>query len=268
MITRIMTTFSPHTNPLREKIESGEPAFGVFVSELYTPWLGAMLDAARYDFCILDMEHGAFSLPQISAMVAGFQGGLCTPIVRIPAVRREIILPIMDLGTGGIMVPGVETAEEVRQCVDFMKYPPLGSRGLSLSRPHAGFASPDRDGFLAEANARSLLVVQVESPKGVENLDEILKVPGVDVAFVGCADLSLSMGVSNDPKFGPLRETLEKVLKSASNIGVAGGANLTQKDLIATLVPMGLRLITCSTDTKGFIDGLSRTLQNILSSSQ
>lgn len=258
-------TFSTTTNPLRKKIESGEPAFGVFVSELYTPWLGTILEAAKYDFCILDMEHGAFSLPQISAMVSGFQGSRCTPIVRIPAVRREIVLPVMDLGVGGIMVPGVETAEEIRRCVDFMKYPPMGSRGLSFSRPHAGFAAPDRDRFLAEANARNLLIVQIETSTAVEHLDEILSVSGIDVAFVGCADLSLSMSVPNNPTKGVLRQTLENVLKTASKYNIAGGANLTQKELIESLVPAGLRFVTCSTDAKALLDGLSRPLQNILS---
>jgi 2-keto-3-deoxy-L-rhamnonate aldolase RhmA len=144
-----------------------------------------------------------------------------------------------------------------------MKYPPQGSRGLSLSRPHTGFVPTDRDRFLAEVNARNLLIVQIESPQAVENVDEILGIPGVDVAFVGCADLSLSMGVSNDPSSGPLRETLELVLRNANRRGIHGGANVTQSNIITALTPRGLRMITVTTDTKGFLDGVSHPLQSI-----
>lgn len=250
-----------NTNPLRERIQSEKPVFGLFVSEFYTPWIGTILHAAHYDFCIFDLEHGALSLPQISAMVAGFQGNCCTPLVRIPAIRREIILPLMDLGVGGIMAPGVETAEEVEQCIEFMKYPPLGSRGLSLSRPHAGFAPTNREQYLTETNRRNILIIQIESAKAVENLEAILGVPGIDVVFVGCSDLSLSLGVANDPTQGKLHTTLTHVVKTAQKRGIASGANVTQKRLINELLPAGLRFITCSTDTKAFLDGISAPLQ-------
>ena len=248
-------------NLLQKMIAEDRPVFGLFVSELRSPWLGTMLDAAGYDFCILDMEHGDFSMAEVSALAAGFRGGHCTPVVRIPSIRRDFVTPLLDLGVGGIMVPNVETADDVRTCVECMKYPPLGSRGLSLSRPHTAFVSTDRDRFLAEANARNLLIAQIESPKAVENLDEILAVSGIDVAFVGCADLSLSMGVPNDPSAGPLRKMLELVLDKAKQHGVHGGANVTQPDAVAALVPQGLRVITVTTDTKGFLDGISRPLQ-------
>ena len=244
-------------------IGEDRPVFGIFVSELRSPWLGTMLDAAGYDFCILDMEHGTFSLAEISEMAAGFRGGHCTPIVRIPSIRRDIVTPLLDLGIGGIIVPNVETADDVRNCIEYMKYPPLGSRGLSLSRPHTGFVPTDRDRFLAEANARSLLIVQIESQKAVKNLDEILAVPGIDVAFVGCADLALSMNVANDPSSGPLRKMIELVLDKATQYGVHGGANVAQPDVVAALTPRGLRVITVTTDTKGFLDGISHPLQSI-----
>jgi len=258
-----MTTFSTNTTPLREAIDGKRSAFGLFVSELRTPWLGTMLDAAGYDFCVLDMEHGTFSISEISAMIVGFRGGHCTPIVRIPSIRRDCITPLLDLGIGGIMVPNVETADDVRACIETMKYRPIGSRGVSLSRPHTGFVPIDHNRFFMESNERNLLIVQIESPKAVENLDDILAVPGIDVAFVGCADLSFSMGIPNDPSSGPLREILELVLDKANRCGVHGGANVTGPDVIAALAPLGLHMITITTDTKGFLEGISRPLQSI-----
>ncbi|MDR1140499.1 MAG: hypothetical protein LBL62_02325 [Planctomycetaceae bacterium] len=253
--------FSLHYNPLRERIAEKEISFGIFVSEIRTPWLGTMLNTAGYDFCILDMEHGAFSCSDISAMLPGFLGGNCTPIVRVPAIRRDVFLPLLDLGIGGMMVPNIETANEVKACLDFMKYPPLGTRGLSFSRPHTGFTSPQRDQFLNNANVRNLLIIQIESLQSVENLDDILNVSGIDAVFVGCADLSLSLNIPNDPMNEPLRSILERILRKTTEHGLCGGANITQKNLIESFVSCGLRLVTCTTDTKGFLDGITRPLK-------
>jgi 2-keto-3-deoxy-L-rhamnonate aldolase RhmA len=253
--------FSLYHNPLRERIATKKTSFGIFVSEIRTPWLGTMLNTAGYDFCILDMEHGAFSFSEISGMLSGFQGGNCTPIVRVPAIRRDLFLPLLDLGIGGIMVPNIETANEVQSCLDFMKYPPLGTRGLSFSRPHTGFTSPERNRFLNDANERNLLIIQIESPNAVENLDEILSVSGIDAVFIGCADLSLSLKIPNDPANKPLRNILEQILRKTTEHGLCGGANITQKNLIESLAPNGLHLVTCTTDTKGFLDGITRPLK-------
>jgi 2-keto-3-deoxy-L-rhamnonate aldolase RhmA len=220
-----------------------------------------MLNTAGYDFCILDMEHGAFSFSDISAMLTGFLGGNCTPIVRVPTIRRDVFLPLLDLGIGGIMVPNIETANDVKMCIDLMKYPPLGTRGLSFSRPHTGFTSPERECFLNDANIRNLLIIQIESPKAVENLDDILSVSGIDAIFVGCADLSLSLNIPNDPMNEPLRSILERILRKATEYGICGGANITRLNLIESLASCGLRIVTCTTDTKGFLDGITRPLK-------
>jgi 2-keto-3-deoxy-L-rhamnonate aldolase RhmA len=207
------------------------------------------------------MEHGTFSFSDIWAMLPGFLGGNCTPIVRVPTIRRDVFLPLLDLGIGGIMVPNIETADEVKMCLDLMKYPPLGTRGLSFSRPHTGFTSPEREHFLNNANVRNLLIIQIESPKAVENLDDILSVSGIDAIFAGCADLSLSLKIPNDPVHEPLRNILEQILQKAAKYGVCGGANITQVNLIESLVSYGLRIVTCTTDTKGFLDGITRPLK-------
>ncbi|MCL2743382.1 MAG: aldolase/citrate lyase family protein [Planctomycetaceae bacterium] len=259
----VSTFFTTDTNPLRDALNETKPVFGLFVSEIKSPWLAAMVNEAGYDFCVFDMEHGTFSLSDISAMTAAFCGGHCTPLVRIPSIRRDIITPLLDLGIGGIVVPNVETADDVRTCIEYMKYPPQGSRGVSLSRPHTGFASVERTRFLELANARNLLIIQIESQQAVENLDEILSVPGIDAAFVGCGDLSLSMRISSDPVSGPLRETLEHILDKAGQYNVHGGANVSHPHLIEALIPCGLRVIAVTTDTKGFLVGISRPLHSI-----
>jgi 2-keto-3-deoxy-L-rhamnonate aldolase RhmA len=236
---------------------AGETVFGLFVAELRTPGMGLMLDAAGYDFAIFDMEHGSYTLTELATMVPGFQGCRCTPLVRVPAVRREFFQATLDLGAGGIVVPMLESAADARTCVELMKYPPLGRRGVSYCRPHSRFQTPVGGSFTDEANQNTLLVVQIESARGLEHLDEIVAVPGIDVVFVGNADLAQSLGCPPDLDHGPLREALERILRTAAAKRIIGGANITDPQLVAELHACGLQFVSLTTDVERFVAGLT-----------
>jgi 2-keto-3-deoxy-L-rhamnonate aldolase RhmA len=246
---------------LRRRLLAGETIFGLFVAELRAPGMGLMLDAAGYDFAIFDMEHGSYTLSDLAAMVPGFQGCRCAPLLRVPAVRREFFQAPLDLGVAGIVVPMVESAADARECVQLMKYPPVGRRGVSYCRPHSRFQTPAGDQFTVEANENTLLVVQIETAKGLEHVDEIVAVPGVDAVFVGNADLAQSLGCPSDLERGQLREAMERIIKAAAARQVAGGANITEPKMIAELHGIGLRFVTLTTDVERFLAGLDSAIQ-------
>jgi len=247
---------------LRRRLLAGETVFGLFVVEMRTPGMGLLLDAAGYDFAIFDMEHGSYTLADLAAMVPGFRGCRCVPLVRVPAVRREFFQAALDLGLAGIVVPMVESAADARACVELMKYPPVGRRGVSYCRPHSLFQTPTGGCFTDEANENTLLVLQIETARGLEQADEILAVPGVDAAFVGNADLAQSLGCPDDLERGPLRDALERILRTAAAHGVAGGANITSPQMIAELRRCGLRFITLTTEVERFLAGLRAVLDH------
>ena len=247
---------------LRKRFLAGETAFGIFITELRTPNFGPLLDAARYDFAIFDMEHGSYSITDLAMMIPGFRGCHCVPLVRIPAIRREYFQAVLDLGVAGIVVPMVESAADVRSCIESMKYPPLGKRGVSFCRPHSLFQGHDNDGYTAKANDNTLLVVQIETANGIKHLEEIFAVPGIDIAFVGNTDLSYSLDCPNNLESGQVRDAIELVLKTASARSIVGGANITDPKIIAEIHKKGLRFVTLTTDVELFISGMETAIKN------
>ena len=247
---------------LRRRLLAGETVYGLFIAELRAPGMGMLLDIAGYDFAIFDMEHGSYSMSELAAMVPGFRGCHCVPLVRVPTVRREFFQPLLDLGVSGIVVPMVESAADARKCVELMKYPPAGKRGVAYCRPHSFFKNPTSGHFTDEANDNTLLVLQIETVKGVEHLDEILAVPGIDVVFVGNADLAQSLGCPDNMERGPVRDAVERILKTVIARKVIGGVNVTDPKIIAELNEIGARFITLTGDVDLFIAGLESVIKN------
>ncbi|MDR0902543.1 MAG: hypothetical protein LBM92_07210 [Opitutaceae bacterium] len=241
---------------LKTRIKNGETLAGLFVSELLSPNLGAFFDIAGYDFALFDLEHCPFTLRDLAGILPNFNGRRCRPMARVPAARREFIGPLLDLGVAGIMVPMVETPEQVREAVSLMKYPPAGRRGSHFGTPHTGFQMPDRDTFTRDANDNILLVVQIETAKGLASLDAILAEPGIDVAFAGNTDLALSMGLPNDLEKGPVCDAVRRILQTAKARGIPGGGNFTDPKFVGKFRDDGLRFVMLDSELGWFLEGL------------
>lgn len=244
---------------LKPRLKAGETLAGLFIAEFRSPSLGLILAGAGYDFGLVDMEHGAFSLSDMSAMIPNFRALKTQPVVRIPIVGKEFVQPLLDLGVAGLVVPMVENPEELHRCAELMKYPPEGRRGMSFCCPHSGFVPRDRDEYMESANENLLMIAMIETARGVENIDAILDVPGLDVVIVGNCDLAISMGEENDLTSGPVRDAMRHVLKSAQAKGVVGGGNFGDPELVADFLDLGLRFIVLSSE----VDRLCTALRNV-----
>lgn len=253
-------------NSLKQRLRSGQTVTGIFITEFRTPNMGILLDAAGYDFAIFDMEHSSFTNQDLSAMVPGFRNCRCRPMVRVPAVRREFFQAVLDCGIAGIVVPVVESAQQVEDAVAMMKYPPYGRRGLSFCCPHTSFQEQDRDQYTVDSNDNLLLVTQIETSKALDHLDEILSVPGIDVAFVGNMDLSLSLGKPNNLREGPIHDAVRHILRTAQGKGIYGGGNFVCPELVDQFYEDGLRFISLDSDVERFGVGLKYGLETVRSS--
>lgn len=251
------------TPSLKQRLRNGETVCGIFIAELRSPNLGTILESTGCDFGIFDMEHGSFTMQDLACMVPGFRGPRCRPLVRIPSVRREFIQSVLDLGVEGLVVPMVESPEEVHACLEMMKYPPAGKRGLSYCCPHAGFRASDRDRLIATANENLLLVVQIETATALENLDSILAVPGIDVVFIGNTDLALSLGQPNDLSGGQVHDAIRFVLQTAASKGIVGGSNFIDPRFGAAFYADGMRFISLDTDIERFTVGLESEMKKL-----
>ncbi|MDO5554686.1 MAG: aldolase/citrate lyase family protein [Planctomycetia bacterium] len=246
-----MVRSKKETIPLHKRINNNETVFGVFINELITPNWGPILDSAGYDFCIFDMEHGRFSISDLGVMLPSFHGRRATPLLRVPVISREYFQAPLDMGMAGIVVPMVESAADVRAAVNYIRYSPRGRRGVAFGRPHTDFYSNvDREQVVANADDSILLIIQIETAKGVCNLDEILDVPGIDVLFIGNTDLAQSLQCKNDLRAGQLRNKMEYILAEAQSRKIICGGNFVQPESIADFGKLGLRFISLTTDVE------------------
>lgn len=182
--------------------------------------------AARAGFdCIwLDLEHRALELRELQLLMAHFRLYDIDCLLRAPTLEKTGLYRYLEEGAAGLMIPHVSTAEKARQLVQAVKFPPVGDRGLD----NAGFDSdyrinPDNIAFTEWANRETFLVVQIETPEAVENVEEIAGVPGVDLLFVGPGDLGLRYQLAGDAAGERLEAAYERVAAACRDHGKAWG---------------------------------------------
>jgi 4-hydroxy-2-oxoheptanedioate aldolase len=261
-------------NKAIEFLEGGKPVFGIFTYGLL-PRNAAALSRSKLDFVMVDMEHGPLDFAGLQSFLLSMvdkqrileKGNLqpdVVPLVRVPQNGREslefLVKQTLDVGAFGVMLPHVETADEALAAVRSARYAqdrgvadaePAGQRGASYGYAAHVWGLPPltylqrADVWPLDARGELLLVVQIETKRGVENADEILSVPGVGAVFVGPRDLRHSLGVeSDDPE---LEEAIQAVLTVAKARGIPCGITATA-ETVEQRVKEGFLFITLGND--------------------
>ena len=201
-------------NPIRKKLRDGHAVLGTFVMEFATPGIPAILESAGAEFVVFDMEHSGFGTETIRQLLAYSRGLDIVPMVRVPDTQYDFIARALDAGAKGLMVPMVESREQAEEIVACAKYPPWGRRGATANIAHDHFRGGDLAAKLASANQEILILAQIETTRGVENIEEILAVEGIDIAWVGHNDLSVSMGIPGQVTHHRVVEAMEEVARA------------------------------------------------------
>ena len=253
---------------LKAKLKEGVPAIGTMISEIRNPNLAYMLAQCGFDFFIIDNEHGSYSPETISDLIAGARGAGISTVVRIPEIRRETILKPLDCGAAGLLVPQVNTPDQAREILTHAKYPPLGNRGVALSRSHSLYGMPKAVEYLTQTNETTFIAVQAESPEAVENSEEIASIPGIDAIFVGPFDLSVGLGIPGQVTHPKEVEAIEKVVEACQKHGTVPGIHMNKLETLKEWIQKGMRFVTYGSDVdmlaRGAADSLAR-LKNTLS---
>ena len=203
----------------KDKISQGQICLGTgitFTDPTVTEALCSFLD-----FLWIDMEHNALSLETVQSHIMATKGSDAAPIVRVPWNDAVLIKPVLDIGAAGIVVPMVRTAEEAFRAVQACRYPPEGVRGIGPRRPYYG--QMDFREFWRKANATLLTIVQIEHIDAVNNLDQILTVPGINSLVLGPMDLSASMGHTGEPQHPDVLHAIDSVISRARHARLAVG---------------------------------------------
>jgi 2-keto-3-deoxy-L-rhamnonate aldolase RhmA len=235
-------------NALRSLLSQGKPAYGTMIQDVRTPSIGQIMALAGCDFVFFDMEHGPFNLETVADMVRVTRLSGITPLVRVPDAEYHLICRVLDLGAQGIMVPRVETQAQVEQIVECGLYPPLGKRGCSVDKGHNDFAPQSPWEFSEQANQENLIILQIERQQAVEQIEELLSVPGVGATIIGPHDLALSLGIHSDDLLGTLEEPIQHVLDACLTQGIPCGIHIANLEWLAEWQRRGMQLLCYSTD--------------------
>jgi 2-dehydro-3-deoxyglucarate aldolase len=215
-----------------------------------SPIVAELMAGTGFDFLTVDAEHSAVDLVQTQQLFQAMRSGnpKCMPLVRVPGCNYADIKRYMDVGAAGIICPLVNTSEQAKEVVDAVKYPPQGRRGVGFCRDNAYGAKLAET--VANSNRRTVVVVQIEHIEAVRNIDRILAVPGVDVAFIGPYDLTASMGITaqfDNPEYLLAKKT---ILAACQRHHVIAGIHVVQPDPEEVRIAMqgGYRFIAYSLD--------------------
>ncbi|NWJ46353.1 MAG: 2-dehydro-3-deoxyglucarate aldolase [Chloroflexi bacterium] len=251
------------SNFVKAKLKNGEPAIGLWHN---LPGLNnaRLLAYVGFDWVVVDFEHAPQNPALLTETVAAIAGaGVSAPLVRLPFNSVEWFKWSLDAGAWGVIVPMVETRQEAEQAVSWSKYPPLGTRSFGGSMACLSFSTTDRQEYLTKANDEILVALQIESAKGLANVEEILSVPGVDVAFVGPNDLHGSLGLppSNEGAEPEFVAALEKIKAAARKYNVALGMFCSNGDTAAQRIREGFQMVNATSDASSLLTAATQNLQ-------
>jgi 2-dehydro-3-deoxyglucarate aldolase/4-hydroxy-2-oxoheptanedioate aldolase len=199
----------PFKNPVKQMIRDGRKTAGAW-AQIASPLSAEILSQAGFDWLMIDMEHGPGDILMLVQQMQAMAGGGAVPLVRAPWNDFVIVKRILDAGAYGILFPYVNSKADTEAAVAACKYPPEGIRGVAGSPRAPGYGQNIGD-YLPYANNEILILTAVETPTAVENLDEILTVPGVDGIFIGPMDLSASMGHMGNPGHPEVQAAIETI---------------------------------------------------------
>jgi 2-keto-3-deoxy-L-rhamnonate aldolase RhmA len=229
-------------NLMKQRLARGEVALGCSMM-FASPQIVEMLGHAGFHWVLLDCEHGSLSLADVEIMCMAADAAGITPIARPRSNSSADIQSVLDRGAHGVQIPHINTADDARRAVAAVKFGPGSARGLAAgTRPDRWGLGSKMPDFTAEANAQSLVCVQLEHETAVANADAILAVPGIDVFFIGPSDLSQSMGFPGDPKAQPVAQAISATLAKITAAGKAPGMPATS-DNLASVKASGCRYI-------------------------
>ncbi|MDF2499593.1 MAG: HpcH/HpaI aldolase [Anaerosporomusa subterranea] len=230
-------------NDLKARLKQGDSVLGTMITVFDNPEIVKILKVCGFDFFVIDCEHGGFDYSAVANMLALSREAGIPGIIRIPEVKREVVLKYMEMGAGGLLLPNTDTAEQAKLLVEYAKYYPLGNRGVSLLRPHTGFEKVDSAvQYMQALNAETVLMTQIESPAGVKNVEAILDVDGIDAVFIGPNDLSQSMGIMGQTDHPDFIAAVEHVIAAAREKGKYSGMHLMSCPALKPWIDKGMSL--------------------------
>lgn len=253
---------NPFDRSFRDRTLAGETMFGLFL-DLAAPASAELCAAAGYDWLLVDLEHGAGTEADLLGLLHAIEaGGSAAPLVRPQSGERIRIGRALDMGARGIMVPRLDSADQAREAVTFLRYPPDGIRGVATRVRGAGLGAVAH-ADVKRLNERVVGIIQIESVGGLGDADEIAAIDGVDVLFVGPADLTHSLGIPGRFDHADYLGAMERVVAACRAHGKAAGILVYDTAVVPGLLEIGFTFVGIGADAAFVADGAKRYLAEV-----
>ena len=249
------------TANLKRLFASDKVKIGHSIFEFNSPGLGQIIAAAGVDYVFLDMEHSGFGIAETKQAITSLRAGHIPALVRPPSNKSHHIARALDAGADGLAMPMVGSKEEAEHIVSCMKYPPMGTRGVALNIAHDHYIPRPAAEALAAANRRTAFVALIETEEGINNIDAIASVKGVDCLWIGHFDLSCSLGINGQFDHPDFLKATNKVKRAAKKYGKALGRLTADAASAIALHKQGYDVLCYSGDLwvyqQALIEGIS-----------
>ena len=233
------------------------------LTEIRSPEILRAIAATGMDFVFLDTEHSSYDLQTVNDLIrAGRSAGLSC-YVRVPDPEYFLIARTLDAGAHGIMAPRVETEEQVKRVIAATKYPPRGKRGYGVRPIITDFESGTVKEWMEKLNEDTMIILQIESKKAIDNIGQLASLEGVDAAVIGPNDLSISLGVPGQLDHPIMVDNIGKVVEACERHGIASGAHLRSLEMLEYWRDRGMRMLTYSTDIGLLMDAAKDAVKRL-----
>jgi len=234
-------------NYLKKILQNDKVAFGPFL-KFTDPAVVEIMKFAGFDFIIIDAEHGPISMQSAQNMIRAAETVNITPVIRVANNDEVLILRALDIGVQGIEIPQINNKLQAIKAVRSVKYAPQGERGVCRYVRAANYSSMDKFEYFKSANKETMIIAHIEGVEGINNLDEILSVSGIDVIFIGPYDLSQSLGIPGQVNNSLVVEKMKEVILRCKESKVAAGTFVDDIETAKLWISLGVQYISFSVD--------------------
>lgn len=248
---------------VKRRLKNGEVCFGTMLRILKSSQAVAMCASEGWDYIILDTEHNDYDYETLADFSLAAKYEEMSLFVRVPDKLYHQMAQMLDIGAEGLVLPQVKTKEEADRIIRSTKYAPMGKRGVSMSTTHTLFRDYTIEEYTEWSNRELMTIVQIESEEGVNNLEQILSIKGIDAIMIGPADMTDDMGIPGQIHHPRVEAAFREIINQCNKYGVAPGVHLNNIDDVKKWVAEGMRFVTYSYDTKFFKDASKEALHNL-----
>ena len=244
----------------KEKLK-GDGAIGVF-SKTSDPAFIEAMGYAGMDYVIIDLEHGPNSVQSVQNLIRGAQVAGLMPIVRVKESCASVQSEVLDIGAGGIQVPQITTKAEAEAVIKRTKFSPVGEGGVCRFVRAANYSAKDRFEYFKDAN-EAVTILQIEGQEGIDNIEDILSVEGIDVLFIGPYDLSQSLGVAGQIEHPLVEQKMLEIVELCAKKGITVGTFVDTVANAQKWKKLGVKYISYSVDVGIFCDAVSQIVKSV-----